>query len=402
MKEREMEDEDSVMEVLRTVEPEEELKCEEQEELGKHKNSNNGRCNKSIIEELAERLRSGRDSEEAKIEAARDIRKLVRKSSSSAKTRSRFAAAGVIPPLVQMLCPSSSSLPAREAALLALLNLAVRNDRNKVGIVSTGAIPPLVELLKCQDGRLQELATAAILTLSTADSNKPAIAGSGVAPLLTQMLSSGSVQGRVDAVTVLHNLSTSNEDPKLVLDAKAVLPLINLLKECKKYSKFAEKTTVLLEILSNSDEGRIAITNVDGGILTLVETVEDGSLVSTEHAVGALLSLCQSCRDKYRELILKEGAIPGLLRLTAEGTPLAQQRARTLLDLLRNSPPEKRLTCSMLERIVYDFAAHVDGADKAAETAKRLLQDMVHRSMEMSMSRIQLRASSCIPSKMSV
>lgn len=370
---------------------------EEEEEEEEQMQTKNRKC-KNVIEEIAEKLKSAVEEVE-KIEAAKEIRKLVRKSSFSGKTRSRFAAAGVIPPLVDMLQPCSYSLLAREAALLALLNLASRNERNKIRIVASGAIPPLVELLKFQNGNLKELAAAAILTLSAAAANKPTIAASGVGPLLVQILSSGTVQGRVDSVTSLHNLSTSKEDPKLVLDARAVYPLMNLLKDCKKYSKFAEKTTALLEILSNSEEGRDAITNADGGILTLVQTVEDGSLVSTEHAVGALLSLCQSSRDKYRELILKEGAIPGLLRLTAEGTPLAQERARTLLDLLRDSPPENKFSSSTLERIVYDFAAQVDGTDKAADTAKRLLQDMVHRSMELSMSRLQLRASSCTPSK---
>lgn len=63
---------------------------------------------------------------QTQIQAARDIRKLVRKS--SAKTRSKFAAAGVIQPLVFMLL--SSNLDARQASLLALLNLAVRNERS--------------------------------------------------------------------------------------------------------------------------------------------------------------------------------------------------------------------------------------------------------------------------------
>nr|KYP45336.1 U-box domain-containing protein 3 [Cajanus cajan] len=321
---------------------------------------------------LSEKLINGNLN--AKIEAAREIRRMVRKSSSSSKTRSKLAAAGVIEPLVFML--SSSNVDARQSSLLALLNLAVRNERNKVKIVTDGAMPPLVELLKMQNSSsIRELATAAILTLK-----------------------SGSVQGKVDAVTALHNLSSSIENSIELLDASAVFPLINLLKECKKYSKFAEKATALLEILSNSEEGRTAITVADGGILTLVETVEDGSLVSTEHAVGTLLSLCLSCRDKYRELILKEGAIPGLLRLTVEGTAEAQDRARVLLDLLRDSPTEKRLTSSVLEKIVYDIAERVDGVDKAAETAKQLLQDMVQRSMEHSMKCIQHRAASCTPS----
>lgn len=264
--------------------------------------------------------------------------------------------------------------------------------------MKSGAVPPLVELLKFQTGRLRELAIAAILTLSAAAPNKMTIAASGAAPLLVQILSSGSVQGKVDAVTALHYLSSCTEVATPVIDARAVSPLIKLLIDCKKYSKFAEKATGLLEILSKSEEGQTAISKSDGGILALVETIEDGSLVSTEHAVGALLSICQSCRNRYRELILKEGAIPGLLRLTVEGTPEGRERARMLLDLLRDSPAEKRLASSVLERIAYNIAAQVDGSDKAAETAKWLLQDMVERSMELSLGQIQRRPTSCTPS----
>ncbi|KAE8703941.1 hyphally regulated cell wall protein 3-like isoform X1 [Hibiscus syriacus] len=348
---------------------------------------------RTLVAELSEKLITG--DLQAKIEAARDIRKVVRRSCG--KTRLKFAAAGVIPPLVSMLrCPN---LDARQTSLLALLNLSVRNERNKVNIVTAGAVPPLVELLKLQNNGLRELATAAILTLSAAAPNKSAIASSGAAPFLVQILSSGSVQGKVDAVTALHNLSTCKENSVPILDAKAVSPLINLLKECKKYSKFAEKATALLEILSKSKEGRVAITDTDGGILTLVETVEDGSLLSTQHAVGALLSLCESCRAKYREHILNEGAIPGLLRLTVEGTDIARERARILLDLLRDTPQEKKLAPSVLEKIVYDIAIHVNRTDKVADTAKRLLEDMVQRSMEVNMNSGQHRHASRTPAQ---
>lgn len=80
----------------------------------------------TLILELSEKLITG--DLQAKIEAARDIRKVVRKS--SVKTRSKFAAAGVIQPLVFMLL--SPDLDAREASLLALLNLAVRNERSLI------------------------------------------------------------------------------------------------------------------------------------------------------------------------------------------------------------------------------------------------------------------------------
>ncbi|KAK1352844.1 hypothetical protein POM88_046638 [Heracleum sosnowskyi] len=94
--------------------------------------------------------------------------------------------------------------------------------RNKVSIAAAGDVPPLVELLNIQSGNLRELATAAILTLSSALPNKPIIVASGAAPLLVQILSSASLQGRVDAVTALHNLSMCDEGPALVLDARLV------------------------------------------------------------------------------------------------------------------------------------------------------------------------------------
>ena len=78
------------------------------------------------IVELSERIMNG--DLKTQIEAARDIRKLVRKS--SAKTRTKLAAAGVIQPLIFMLL--SPNYDARHASLLALLNLAVRNERYAV------------------------------------------------------------------------------------------------------------------------------------------------------------------------------------------------------------------------------------------------------------------------------
>jgi len=76
------------------------------------------------IQTLSEKLTNGNLN--TKIEAAREIRRMVRKSS---KTRSKIADAGVIQPLIFML--SSSNTDARQSSLLALLNLAVRNERYK-------------------------------------------------------------------------------------------------------------------------------------------------------------------------------------------------------------------------------------------------------------------------------
>lgn len=77
-----------------------------------------------VIEQVANKVING-DDIFIKIQGARDIRRLVR-NSSAVRARSNFAAAGVIPALVPML--SSLNFEAKEASLVALLNLAARNE----------------------------------------------------------------------------------------------------------------------------------------------------------------------------------------------------------------------------------------------------------------------------------
>ncbi|KAG6509640.1 U-box domain-containing protein 4-like [Zingiber officinale] len=335
----------------------------------------------ALVQDLARRLSAADLS--ARVQAAREVRKFAR---ASAKSRSSFAVASVVQPLIAML--PSPDHDAQEAALLALLNLAVRNEGNKDKIVKSGAVPHLVELLRTGKNNLRELATAAVLTLSASTPNRPTIATSGAVPLLVQILTAGSIQGRVDAVTALYNLSSCEDITNFTLPSEAVKPLLTLLNDSKKYSKFAEKTTSLLEILARSEEGRNLISNFGGGILTLVDTIEEGSFLSAEYAVGVLLSLCNNCREKCRELILKEGPIPGLLLLTAEGTKKARERAHDLLNLLRDDSKKKRVASKELEILVYDIATRVDGPVKAAATAKRIMEDMARRGKELSATKL--------------
>ncbi|KAI3734037.1 hypothetical protein L6452_13497 [Arctium lappa] len=96
----------------------------------------------TLIDEISDKMINGDFL--TKIEAAREIRSMICNCNSSVKLHVKFAAADVIQPLVLLLC--SGHHDAREASLLALLNLASRNDRNKEQIVTCGAIPPLVKL----------------------------------------------------------------------------------------------------------------------------------------------------------------------------------------------------------------------------------------------------------------
>lgn len=249
---------------------------------------------------------------------------------------------------------------------------------------------------------MQEHATASLLTLSASSINKPIISSAGVIPLLVEILRYGSLQAKVDAVMALYNLSTHPGNLSEILRMEPVPSIVELLKFCKKSSKTAEKCAALIESLVGFEEGRIALTSEEGGVLAVVEVLESGSRQSREHAVGALLTMCQSDRCKYREPILKEGVVPGLLELTVQGSPKSQTKANTLLRLLRDSPyPRSELQADTLENIVCNLISQIDGEEQSGK-AKQMLAEMVQVSMEQSLRHLQQRALVYTPSDLPV
>lgn len=329
------------------------------------------------------------------VEAAMEIRRLTK---TSQRYRRHFANA--VKPLVEML--RYSSVVANEAALLALLNLAVKDEKNKISIIDAGALDPIIDFLQSDNSTLQDHATASLLTLSASSVNKPIISAAGVIPLLVEILRHGNIQAKVDAVMALYNLSTHPGNLNEILKTEPVPSIVDLLKFCKKSSKTAEKCVALIESLVSYEEGRIALTSEEGGVLAVVEVLESGCPQSREHAVGALLTMCQSDRCKYREPILKEGVVPGLLELTVQGSPKSQSKAQTLLRLLRESPyPRSELQPDTLENIVCNIISQIDG-DEQSGKAKQMLAEMVQVSMEQSLRHLQQRALVYTPSDLPV
>lgn len=268
--------------------------------------------------------------------------------------------------------------------------------------MEAGALEPIISFLESQSSNLQEFATASLLTLSASAINKPLIGASDAIPLLVEILRYGSSQAKVDALKALSNLSTYPDNLSIILATKPIPPIVDLLKTCKKSSKTAEKCCALIDSLMGFDEGRTALTSEEGGVLAVVEVLENGSLQSREYAVGALLTMCESDRCKYREPILKEGVIPGLLELTVQGTPKSQPKAQTLLRLLRDSPyPRSELEPDTVENIVCNIISQIDGDDQSGK-AKKMLAEMVQVSMEQSLRHLQQRALVCTPSDLPI
>ncbi|KAI4320298.1 hypothetical protein MLD38_033794 [Melastoma candidum] len=321
--------------------------------------------------------------------AAREIRLLTKSSQ-----RCRRLLSDAVQPLVSCLAAEGEL---REAALLALLNLAVKDESNKVKIVEAGALEPIVSFLRSDSVELTEYATAILLTLSASTVNKPLLSSSGAIPLLVGILKNGSQQAKIDALMALYNLSTHSDNINIILKADPIPSIVDLLKSSKKSSRTAEKCTALVESFLKFEEGRDALTSEEGGLFEIVDVLENGSLQGREHATGALLTMCQSDRSKYRDLILREGVIPGLLELTVQGSPKCQRKAHTLLRLLRESPYQRsEHHPDTLENIVCNIMSKIHGEEQP-EKAKKMLTEMVQVSMEQTLRHLQQRALVCTP-----
>ncbi|CAN1725733.1 U-box domain-containing protein 3 [Linum perenne] len=300
----------------------------------------------------------GRD---AQIQAATQLGKL------TSKSRTRLVENGVIIPLISML--QSQHYEAIEASLFALLSIAFGSERNKKGMVKSGVVVVLLDLLQWRNESLTELTVAALLILSSCTPNKPVIANSGaiqhlVELLLTTTTAAATIQSKLDALTTLHNLSTCTQAIPSIVSSGLVFTLLQLITTHQQ-PQLVEKAMALLETVTISSE--MAVAQASGGIQALVETIEEGSLQCKEHAVGVLVLICQSCRDKYRGLILREGAMPGLLQLSVDGTWRARNLAQELLLMLRDcggyESRGKQWKQEMVEQIMQEIDAQGDDDD---------------------------------------
>ena len=95
----------------------------------------------------------------------------------------------------------------------------------------------------------------------------------------------GTPQAKTNAVTALHNLSTLSSNLATILSSYPIHPLIAFLKTFNKSSQIAEKCMALLESLLGFEGGRNSVTSVEGGVLTIVEVLEEGSLLSKEYTL---------------------------------------------------------------------------------------------------------------------
>lgn len=273
-------------------------------------------------------------------------------------------------------------------------NSLVNFFRTKIRIVKSGVLPVLLELLQSRSEAILELIAAALLVLSSCRQNKLAIVSSGaIQPLVDIFLNpeqncvckdtnnnSISIQSKIDVISTLHNLSTCRRIIPLIVSSGVTNSLLHIIQTSGKSIELAEKAISLLEnIVYSSEEVIQEMVVIGNTVRVMVEVMEEGSSRCKEHAVAILVNICRSCRDRYRLAILREGVMPGLLQLSVDGTWRAQNLAQELLLLLRDesgygSRSKRSQNEEMIEQIMSEIESE---GERVNEKTLRQIEKMI-------------------------
>ncbi|KAB5561664.1 hypothetical protein DKX38_006621 [Salix brachista] len=275
-----------------------------------------------FIEEISSLVRnlSSRESE-VRREAVMNIRMLAKENPDN---RILIANYGGIPPLVQLLSCQDSRI--QEHTVTALLNLSI-DETNKRLVAREGAIPAIIEILQNGTDEARENSAAALFSLSILDENKVLIGGlNGIRPLV-YLLQNGTVRGKKDAATALFNLSLNQTNKSRAIKAGIIPALLCLLEE-NNLGMVDEALSILL-LLASHPGGRNEIGRLSF-IKNLVRIIRNGTPKNKECATSVLLELGLN-NSSIILAALQYGVYEHLAELTKNGTNRAQRKANSLL-----------------------------------------------------------------------
>lgn len=217
-------------------------------------------------------------------------------------------------------------------AVAAMVNLSLEKP-NKVKIVRSGAVPPLIDVLKSGSMEAQEHAAGAIFSLALDDDNKTAIGVLGALPPLLHMLRSESERGRQDAALALYHLTLvqSNRSKLVKLGSIPVLLSFTRVKE------LASRVLIILYNLASGSEGRVAVLDADG-VEVFVDILREKNLDGAvrDHCIAALFALSQS-HLRFKGSAKAAGAVEVLKEVAEGASERARQQVKRMLILLKEN-----------------------------------------------------------------
>lgn len=227
-------------------------------------------------------------------------------------------------------------------AAAAMVNLSLETE-NKVRIVRSGAVSPLVEVLKIGHLEARDHAAGAIYSLALEDENRSAIGVLGAIPPLLHLFADASAdyRARREAGMALYYVSLGDMNRNKIARASgAVRSLIGLagIKDRVAPADAAAIRKLALMVLANlagCTDGRAVL--MDSGAVPVVAGLMSGGVVGPgsaeeEYCLSALYGLSKGSL-RFRGLARAAGVEAVLMRIAeggGEGTMRREMAKRTL------------------------------------------------------------------------
>ncbi|XP_010255026.1 PREDICTED: U-box domain-containing protein 38-like [Nelumbo nucifera] len=222
-------------------------------------------------------------------------------------------------------------------AVAALVNLSLEK-MNKVKIVRSGIVPPLIDVLKGGFAEAQEHAAGALFSLALEDDNKMAIGVLGALQPLLHMLRSESQRARHDSALALYHLSLVQSNRTKLVKMGSIPTLLALAST----GDLASRALLILCNLAVCMEGRTAMLDANAVecFVGMLRRHELESEATRENCVAALYALSQGSL-RFKGLAKEAGAMEVLREVEDRGSERAREKAKRMLQMMRGRDEEE-------------------------------------------------------------
>lgn len=281
-------------------------------------------------DEILTKLRSAHVSEIE--EALSSLRRITR---TREEDRARLCTTRLLSTLRPLLVSRYTSIQVNSVA--ALVNLSLHKP-NKIKIVRSGILPPLIDVLKAGSPEAQEHASGAVFSLALDDDCKTAIGVLGALPPLLHLLNSEGERTRHDSALALYHLSLVQSNRSKLVKIGSVPVLLRLVKS----GHMTGRVLLTLCNLSSCADGRAAMLD-SGGVECLVGVLrgnEFDSRSTQESCVATLYGLSHGGL-RFKGLAKAAGAVEVLREVEKRGSERGREKARRMLEMMRGRDKEE-------------------------------------------------------------
>nr|CAB3470152.1 unnamed protein product [Digitaria exilis] len=270
----------------------------------------------------------------------------LRQATREKEVRRQLCTPRLLAALRPMLLSGDAGVQVNAAA--AVVNLSLEPE-NKVRIVRSGAVSPLVEVLRGGHPEARDHAAGAMYSLAVEDENRAAIGVLGAIPPLLELFSGGAATGyraRREAGMALYHVSLSGMNrSKIARSPGAVRTLLAAAAEARGDHRNNEAdaaalrrlAVMILANLAGCPDGRAAL--MDGGAVAAVVGLMRGGAAAAgsaeeEYCISTLYGMSRGSM-RFRGLARAAGVEAALQPVAEGGAGVGRDMARRTLRAMR-------------------------------------------------------------------